>query len=684
MKEGFELKTAVSLMVALFFEVLIIGGCAGTSTELHMKDTTVVPPAERTIVFPNGTILGGASRQQATKLAHIFVESHNMAVKQRAEFERALERNEEVSRRLMEAYDKNMATARMAYRILRQMAEQQGAGEITIFFPVNSSKIPKKSLEYERLVRFADHLARESQGRKVIITSVGSASAFGPEKVNKRLGEERARAPVDIIDHFLVKIPHEFFKVYGTGDIYSPPNVGMKEHIRYQHVHLVALYEEKQKEETAYEGALLPRTRIEGEEIVPERLETARDVQRPRDELAVDRRASGVAAQETARSVKEGVFRNFLGMGFVYIPGGTFIMGSPLHEYGRDDNERQHQVTLTRGFYMQSTEVTQGQWKAIMGNNPSHFLNCGWDCPVEQVNWYEVQEFIKKLNEVEKTRRYRLPTEAEWEYACRAGSTTGFHSGEIAGDKSGYDDILDQVGWYYRNSEKGTHQVSQKTTNAWGLYDMHGNVWEWCQDWQRKYPFNAVTDPEGAETGQARIRRGGSWSEYPLFCRSAYRSWYEPKDATPDLGFRLVRDAVEPRVECPEDLKPETVAVRPPVAQPSIQAEECITISDVRFDLDSSKIRKDMVPVLERAVEILKGYTGNVILEGHACTIASIEYNQALSERRVAAVKAFLVRRGISASRMKTIGYGETRPKYDNSTDAGKSLNRRVEIHLQR
>jgi formylglycine-generating enzyme required for sulfatase activity/outer membrane protein OmpA-like peptidoglycan-associated protein len=476
-------------------------------------------------------VFGGASRQQATKLAQIFVESHNMAMKQRAEFQRAMERSEEASRRLTEAYDKNMATARMAYGMLRKIAEEQGIGEITIFFPVNISKIPKNSLEYERLVRFADYLARESHGRKVIITSVGSASAFGLEKVNKRLGEERAQAPVDIIDHFLVKIPHEFYKIYGTGDMYSPRNVNMKVHKRYQHVHLVALYEEKDKEGASYEGALLPRDRSEAEEPRAEMVKTPPDVSIRTDQLAAERRTSVIAGQETAASVERGVFRNFLGMGFVYIPGGTFIMGSPLGEYGRDDNERQHQVTLTRGFYMQTTEVTQGQWQALMGRNPSHFLNCGWDCPVEQVNWYEVQEFIKRLNEAEKTRRYRLPTEAEWEFASRAGSTTAFHHGEIAGDKSGYDEILDQVGWYYRNSEKGTHQVSQKKSNAWGLYDMHGNVWEWCQDWQRKYPFRAVTDPTGAATGKARIRRGGSWSHYPLFCRSSYRSWYEPKDA---------------------------------------------------------------------------------------------------------------------------------------------------------
>ncbi len=678
------MKKVVIVMIGLFLAVLSFGGCAGKSSELQMNDTTVVPPTTRTVVFPNGTVFGGASKEQASKLAQIFVESHNMAIEQRAEFQRAIERSEEVSQRLMEAYERNKATAQMAYGMLRKMAKEQGPGEVTIFFPVNSSKIPKNSLEYNRLVRFADYLARESHGRKVIITSVGSASAFGLEKVNERLGEERAQAPVDIIDHFLVKIPHEFYKVYGTGDIYSPRNVNMRVHERYQHVHLVALYEERDKEGEPYASALPPHDRSAAEEPQPEMAEMPPDVSNRTDQLATERKTSVTATGETPASEDKGVFRNFLGMGFVYIPGGTFIMGSPLSEYGRDDNERQHQVTLTRGFYMQTTEVTQGQWKAIMGNNPSHFLNCGWDCPVEQVSWFEVQEFIKKLNEAENTSRYRLPTEAEWEYASRAGSTTAFYNGEIAGEKSGYDANLDQAGWYFRNSELGTHQVSQKNPNVWGLYDMHGNVWEWCQDWQRKYPFRAVTDPTGATVGKARIRRGGSWSHYPLFCRSAYRSWFEPEDATPDLGFRLVRDAVEPRVKCPDDLKPELAAVQRPVTRPSVPCEECVTISDVIFDLDSSQIREDMVLVLEKVAKILKGGTENVIVEGHACSLASIEYNQALSERRAAAVKTFLVMKGIPASRMKTIGYGETRPKYDNSTEAGKRLNRRVEIHLRK
>ena len=366
---------------------------------------------------------------------------------------------------------------------------------------------------------------------------------------------------------------------------------------------------------------------------------------------------------------------NSIGMEFVYIPPGTFIMGSPPDEYGHEDLERQHQVTLSKGFYMQKTEVTQKQWKTIMGYNPSHFLNCGENCPVEQVSWYDVQEFIRKLNEREKTKKYRLPTEAEWEYACRAGTNTAFSNGTITKETCGYNPYLDAAGWYYRNSEKGTHGVAQKQANPWGLYDMHGNVWEWCQDWQRKYSFYPVVDPVGPPTGLARIRRGGGWSHYPLFCRSAYRSWLDPDKKTPHVGFRLARSLVEPESKIAETPIPQ------PAGDQSIK--EHITIQDVNFDLDSFEIKEDMIPVLEKVVEILKGRTEDIVLAGHTCSLASEDYNRKLSEHRAASVKAFLINNGIPGSRIETVGYGKKMPKYNNLTDEGRRLNRRVEIHLK-
>jgi formylglycine-generating enzyme required for sulfatase activity len=236
-----------------------------------------------------------------------------------------------------------------------------------------------------------------------------------------------------------------------------------------------------------------------------------------------------------------GKVSNSLGMEFVYIEPGTFMMGSSSGESERDDDEKQHRVTLTKGFYMQTTEVTQGQWKAVMGNNPSHFKNCGDDCPVEEVSWNDVQEFIRKLNQREGGNKYRLPTEAEWEYAARAGSTEAFANGGISELECGYDSNLDAMGWYCGNSNKKTHSVAQKQPNAWGLYDMHGNVYEWCQDWYGDYPSGSVTDPTGPSGGSRRVKRGGCWNLYARYCRSAFRFRSAPDFRFCNLGFRLLR-----------------------------------------------------------------------------------------------------------------------------------------------
>jgi len=225
---------------------------------------------------------------------------------------------------------------------------------------------------------------------------------------------------------------------------------------------------------------------------------------------------------------------NDLGMAFVYIEPGTFMMGSPSNEKNRDDDETQHRVTLTKGYYLQTTEVTQGQWKAIMGNNPSNFKNCGDDCPVENVSWNDVQEFIKKVNQREGINVYRLPTEAEWEYACRAGSTTSY----CFGNRS---DGLEAYAWYTSNSGGKPHPKVQKQPNAWGLYDMYGNVWEWCADWYGDYPSGSVTDSKGPSSGKSRVSRGGSWNSLARFCRSAFRGRDFPGNRSSILGFRLAR-----------------------------------------------------------------------------------------------------------------------------------------------
>ena len=216
------------------------------------------------------------------------------------------------------------------------------------------------------------------------------------------------------------------------------------------------------------------------------------------------------------------------------------MMGSPNNELGHDSDETQHRVTLTKGFYMQTTEVTQGQWKAVMGNNPSRFKNCGDDCPVERVSWVDVQEFIRKLNlRFGHGTTYSLPTEAEWEYAARAGSDTAFATGGISVLNCEYDSNLDAMGWYCGNANGETQPVAQKQPNAWGLYDMHGNVEEWCQDWYGDYPSGAVTDPTGPSSGSRRVFRSGCYYFKARYCRSARRSKLVPGIKGHTLGFRL-------------------------------------------------------------------------------------------------------------------------------------------------
>ena len=231
-------------------------------------------------------------------------------------------------------------------------------------------------------------------------------------------------------------------------------------------------------------------------------------------------------------------FTNSIGMKFVWIPPGSFMMGSPKNEERREDDETQHKVTLTKGFYMGVHLVTQEQWQTVTGNNPSHFKG-EKNLPVEQVSWEDCQEFIKKLRDKDK-KPYRLPTEAEWEYSCRAGTTTPFHFGEtISTDQANYDG-----NFTYGNGNKGVYR--EKTTpvgsfpaNAFGLYDMHGNVWQWCQDWYGDYPQKDVVDPKGLEKGEFRVLRGGSWGNHPLYCRSACRNWDVPGLRSGLFGCRV-------------------------------------------------------------------------------------------------------------------------------------------------
>ncbi|MCY3021958.1 MAG: formylglycine-generating enzyme family protein [Planctomycetota bacterium] len=195
-----------------------------------------------------------------------------------------------------------------------------------------------------------------------------------------------------------------------------------------------------------------------------------------------------------------------------------------------------HEVTLTKPFYTGKYEVTQEQYAQVMGTNPSQFK--GASLPVETVSWDDGSAFCKKGSE--KTgQTVRLPTEAEWEFACRAGTITTYYTGDGEADPG-------RAAWYNANSKNTTHSVGQKTANAWGVYDMHGNVWEWCQDWLEEYKPGAVVDPQGPPDGQGRVLRGGSWSHHPGDCRSASRGGGDPGNRNHVIGFRVVVE-VPPR-----------------------------------------------------------------------------------------------------------------------------------------
>ena len=222
-----------------------------------------------------------------------------------------------------------------------------------------------------------------------------------------------------------------------------------------------------------------------------------------------------------------------------WIPPGEFLMGSPVSEKGRERNETQHRVRITQGFWLAKAQVTQAQWQAVIGENHSHFK--GEDFPVESVNWYNIcgnesgtGGFLGELNKVMPgAGRFHLPTEAQWEYACRAG-TTGVYAGD-----------LDELGWYRDNSDGQTHPVGQKKPNAWGLHDMHGNVWEWCADWFGDYGVSNVTDSSGPARGSFRVVRGGGWSDIAGNCRGAIRGKDDPGGGYYNyMGFRPARSSV--------------------------------------------------------------------------------------------------------------------------------------------
>lgn len=236
------------------------------------------------------------------------------------------------------------------------------------------------------------------------------------------------------------------------------------------------------------------------------------------------------SASGMAQTAPSPTMTNSIGMEFVLIPAGTFRMGT---DQGEADERPAHQVTISQPFYLGKYEVTQAQWQALMGNNPSLYREDP-QRPVEQVSWEDAQAFLKALNAREGGARYRLPTEAEWEYAAQAGSTAAYSFGDDASQ-------LGQYAWYKGNSGHHPHPVGKMQPNAWGLYDMHGNVWEWVHDWYGPYSAGAVKDPQGPEVGTHRMRRGCAWNNEAAICRT--RNRYSVVGFRDDfLGFRVVRE----------------------------------------------------------------------------------------------------------------------------------------------
>lgn len=229
-------------------------------------------------------------------------------------------------------------------------------------------------------------------------------------------------------------------------------------------------------------------------------------------------------------------------MEMVWVEPGAFTMGSPASESGRGDDEVQHQVTISKGFYLGKYEITQRQWLAVMGAEPwsgKPYVQMNPNNPAVYISWDDLQEFVRRLNDVEGEAVYRLPTEAEWEYACRAGMTARWSFGDDENqlkDYAWYDATAWNVGLMY------AQPVGAKKPNPWGLYDMHGNVWELVQDWYGPYSSDAQTDPQGpSSSGLGRGGRGGGFGDFARYARSAGRGALSPENSSSSIGARLLR-----------------------------------------------------------------------------------------------------------------------------------------------
>ena len=409
------------------------------------------------------------------------------------------------------------------------LAKKRANGESVTIPPtyavMNSCSSGERAYEWneQRHGVFTAHLL---EGMNQGLSSIGQLARHVAERVPRTS------------QRVLYKIQTPFFKLEGSGDIPLELNKSAPKPSQEKTVDRAPVTDDNPS--LADEAERIYR-RLKAEEERKEQLVRAEQIARER--LAAEKAERERLAEQERLAKENAEFRRrgigtasgdrvtvrFKGMeyAFRWCPPGTFMMGSPGSEEGRSGDERQHKVTLTKGYWMQETPVTQAMWESVMGNNPSKFK--GANNPVECVSWNDCQEYIEKLNTLSQDMKFRLPSEAEWEYACRAGRTTAY----------GGTGILEEMGWYEGNSGDKTHAVGQKDPNGWGIYDMHGNVWEWCNDWYGEYPTNMETDPKGPGSGSYRVNRGGSWYYLACYCRSAFRYWDDPGLRNYRLGFRL-------------------------------------------------------------------------------------------------------------------------------------------------
>ena len=363
----------------------------------------------------------------------------------------------------------------------------------------------------------------------------------------------------------------------------------------------------------------------------------------------------------------------------VVIPAGSFDMGS--NEY--PDERPVHRVNVP-SFLIGKAEVTQGQWRAVMGSNPSSFSSCGDDCPAEVVSWNDAQEFAQRLSQ--KTgKRYRLPSEAEWEYAARAGSSTKWSFGD-----SEYQ--LGDYAWFFGNSQFKTQRVAQKRSNAFGLFDMHGNVWEWVQDcWHGDYT-GAPTDGSAWTTGCSsisRVLRGGSWSSSPAILRSAFRDRNAPGNRNGGSGLRLALSTNTPPLPTAgsagagaskSDSAASEAARSGPIADPRTSPKV------VYFDYNSSEIKPEGAELIDaHARFLIANRTRQVSLEGHTDERSgSSEFSLALSKKRADAVRTRMRLLGVTDIQMEAVSFGKEKPAAAGNDDAAQAKNRRAEINYAR